>query len=146
MGARADMLTAFVTSLVAVSGVEEWRYGFSPEHMSTAVAKPETRAAAAVWMPETVATGDRQMPRVRLTERIDVGLLVDVRQFDHLDTLGATLDLEADIIAALIAADAVPGWSILFDSVTREPYGPDELAPLVVVTMSFALTATVAFT
>jgi len=144
VGDRATMLATVAAALEALSGLMEWPHGFDPAGMSSAVARPGTRAAFSLELGASSPIEGRQRRIVHLAESVGVGLLVDVRQSDHRSSLTAALELEDDVIAALLGG--VPGWGVSWAGTTREPVGGDAgSAPYLAIRIAFLLVRSVDF-
>ena len=145
MGARATMLNAVAAAVEGVTGLTEWPHGYDLEGMSAAAALSSGSVGSfALEMGATTPIGDRHNPRVHLAESVTVGLLLDVRQSNHRAALALALEVEDDIVTAVLGS--IPGWGVSLTGIERAPVGGDGgSAPYLAVRIGFALVCTVAF-
>lgn len=123
MGARKTLYDGVRAAVEAISGLTEHKGAVTAEGLPSPGAKRAGASMFVVRMPTTAAIGDRQRSRWRDSEVVTVGLLIDMPQMDRPAGFGRSLDLEDDIISAVLTSTTAAGWTTLFAGSTRDDAG-----------------------
>ena len=113
---RSALLAAIAAKLDALTDFVEADEE-TPEKMSMYMATQSARVGFALDMPAGAVESGRQRKRANMTEVVNVGLMVDVRQYKKRDAAMLGLDTEDRVVTAMLVG--FPGWHVFYDGCAR---------------------------
>lgn len=113
---RSDLLAAIAAKLDALPGFVEADEE-DPTKMSMYLATQSARVGFSLDMPAGAVVSGRQRKRATMSEVVNIGLMVDVRQYNKRESAQLGLTTEDDVVTAMMVG--FPGWHCYYDGAAR---------------------------
>lgn len=114
--ARSDLLAAIAAKLDALPNFVEADEE-DPAKMSMYLATQQARVGFSLDMPAGSVVSGRQRKRATMSELVNIGLMVDVRQYSKRESAQLGLNTEDTVVTAMLVG--FPGWHCYYDGASR---------------------------
>mgnify|MGYP000542487546 CR=1 FL=1 len=139
MPTRHELLDLVDARLSALTGFTK-TFETDPERVSMYLSAQQAQAGYSLDMDGAVVAAGRQNKRAQVNTSIVVGLLVDVRQYDPIKSIGESIDKTDQVVQAMMGG--YPGWQVFWEGSEAESLDGGALRSVII---TFTATGSVDF-